>query len=169
MIPILHGRTTALYDGPFVVFLVGIRVNRWWAFHRWVPALRALKRMIHRLNLGAVDGFLGSHRWYNWREIMVVQYWTSFESLEQFARNNDDLHRPNWKWYVKQVEKKGWVGVWHESFQVEPRQYECVYTNMPLMGFAAATTSAKAGGKRELVDFRKKGQMFQYQDGGENN
>jgi hypothetical protein len=155
MVVVYQGRYTALYEEPFVVFMVGLRVNRWWAIHHWLPAFRSLFRIRNRLKNKSPEGFLGTHTWYTWREAMVVQYWQSFELLEQFARDNDDLHRPNWKWFVKNLERKGHVGVWHEAFDVDSRQYECIYTNMQAMGLAVATKHAPAGGKRQLVEWRK--------------
>lgn len=32
-----RGRYTAQLEGPVVVFIIGMRVNRLWAAHRWLP------------------------------------------------------------------------------------------------------------------------------------
>jgi hypothetical protein len=37
-------------------------------------------------------GLLGLANWVRWREVMNVQYWRSFEDLENFARNPSDPH-----------------------------------------------------------------------------
>ena len=46
---IFPGRFTAQIDGPFVVFIIGLRVNRFWAVHKWLPVARAMGPMIDGL------------------------------------------------------------------------------------------------------------------------
>ncbi len=87
-----------------------------------------------------------------WREVMVVQYWRSFEDLERFARSADDAHFPAWKRFnVRVGYTDGAVGIWHESFLVQPGQYEVVYGNMPVFGLAAATSHVPARGRLETA------------------
>ena len=40
MAKILMGRYAAQIEGPFVVFLIGLRVNKILAFHKWIPPRR---------------------------------------------------------------------------------------------------------------------------------
>jgi len=49
MSSIFRGRYTAQIDGPFVVFIIGIRINQWWALHKWVPVARAMSPMLEQL------------------------------------------------------------------------------------------------------------------------
>lgn len=42
-------RTTAIFDGDVVVFLVGMRVNTLWKIPRWFPVVRAKPRMLAEL------------------------------------------------------------------------------------------------------------------------
>ncbi|HEY4959456.1 MAG TPA: DUF4188 domain-containing protein, partial [Terriglobales bacterium] len=49
-------------------------------------------------------------------------------------------------------------GIWHETYLVNARQYECVYGNMPLFGLAAATNHVAAIGNRETARLRMGGQ-----------
>ena len=32
-------RLTVEYEGELVIFLIGIRINKWWKAHKWLPAL----------------------------------------------------------------------------------------------------------------------------------
>jgi hypothetical protein len=90
---------------------------------------------------------------------MVVQYWTSFEDLECFARASDDPHFPAWRRFNARVGyKNGAVGIWHESYLVPSGQYECVYGNMPVFGLAAATSHVPARGGLETARRRLGGQ-----------
>jgi hypothetical protein len=43
---IIPARMTARLEGDFVVFLIGMRVNRWWKFGKWVPVASAMQRML---------------------------------------------------------------------------------------------------------------------------
>ena len=49
MARVLDGRFTARIDDPFVVFIIGIRINRLFAFRKWVPTFRAMGPMIREL------------------------------------------------------------------------------------------------------------------------
>jgi len=41
------------------------------------------------------------------------------------------------------------VGIWHETYIVNPNQFEYVYGNMPLFGLSAAMEHVQAIGTRE--------------------
>ena len=49
---ILADRLTAHLEGEFVVFLIGMRVNRLWKIHKWLPVILAMPRMIKELSSG---------------------------------------------------------------------------------------------------------------------
>ena len=42
MTKIFNGRYTAKSDQPFVVFLIGMRINQWWRFDKWFPVFSAI-------------------------------------------------------------------------------------------------------------------------------
>jgi hypothetical protein len=91
-------------------------------------------------------GLLGLENWVRWREVMNVQYWRSFEDLENFARNPSDPHLRAWKDFNQRAGANGSVGIWHETFLVNAGQSECVYANLPRLGLAAATDHVPAIG-----------------------
>lgn len=82
---IFPGRFTADINEPFVVFLIGMRINRLWAFRKWMPVASAMPPMLAALAKNPAKGLLGVHTWVRWREVMNVQYWRSFDDLEDFA------------------------------------------------------------------------------------
>ena len=49
MASIFPGRYTAQNDEPFVVFLIGFRVNRWLALRKWMRVAAAMPPMIAEL------------------------------------------------------------------------------------------------------------------------
>ncbi len=46
---VFPGRMTAEIDGDFVVFLIGMRVNRPWKIHKWWPVAMAMPKMLAEL------------------------------------------------------------------------------------------------------------------------
>lgn len=150
MAKVIAGRYTAQTDEPFVVFLIGMRVNKFLAFRKWLPTALAMGPMLRTLYQHPEKGFLGGHTLISLRGVTQVQYWRSFDDLERFARNQDDPHLPAWQRFSRAVGyQDGSVGIWHESYVVEPGRYEVVYGNMPVFGLAAATTHVPARGRLE--------------------
>lgn len=146
MAAIVPKRVTAQIEGDFVVFLIGMRVNKPWKVHKWFPVFRAMPRMIAELERRPESGFLGHILSFS----VIVQYWRSFEHLESYARDPDHLHWPAWTDFNKRVGRsRGDVGIWHETYKVSAGQYECVYSGMPIFGLAKATQTIDAVGDLE--------------------
>ncbi len=146
-------RLTAETDGEFVVFLIGMRINKPWKVHKWIPVATAMGRMLGELGPDRDAGFLGAESWFG-RTILVAQYWRSFEHLERYALDKAREHLPAWKAFNQAIGSNGDVGIWHETYRVRPGDYECVYNNMPLFGLAKATRAVPATGRRESAPGR---------------
>jgi hypothetical protein len=131
------GRFTAGMDGDFVVFLIGMRINRPSKMKQWLPVAAAMPGMLRELDTHPELGCLGYHSWFG-RTTIFLQYWRDFESLDRFARSKDLPHLDAWRRFNTAVGKSGVVGVWHETYQVRAGEFESVYTNMPIFGLAAA-------------------------------
>ena len=152
------GRYTAVADDPgheVVVFLIGMRFNKLWKIHRWWPPFAAMPKMLAELRQHPDKGLLGARMAFGGRTITVVQYWRSFDHLEAYARSTDDLHLPAWRRFNARVGASGDVGVYHETYRLTPGSYETVYSNMPVMGLAAAIGHAPvrraADGARDRI------------------
>jgi len=141
----------------FVVFLIGMRINQLWAVLKWMPVAAAMPPRQVALRKDPAKGLLGLENWVRWREGMNVQYWRSFEDLENFARNPSDPHFEAWQDFNQRVGANGSVGIWRETFLVNAGQYECVYANLPRLGLAAATDHVPAIGNREGARLRLDG------------
>ncbi|BAM01372.1 MULTISPECIES: DUF4188 domain-containing protein [Caldilinea] len=143
---VIPKRVTARIDGDFVVFLIGMRINKPWKVHKWLPVFWAMPRMIRELEARPESGFLGSIMSLG----IIVQYWRSFEDLEAYARDPDQLHWPAWTDFNRRVGgSRGDIGIWHETYKVRAGEYECVYSGMPLIGLAKASRSVDAVGELE--------------------
>jgi hypothetical protein len=148
---VVNGRFTARTDEPFVVFIIGMRINNLLAVRKWLPTMRAMPPMLRELYQHPEKGFLGAEFFLYWRGPALVQYWRSFEDLERFARNPDDPHMPAWQRFNRSVGKDGTVGIFHETFIVERGNFEAIYSNMPEFGLAKATERVPAVGGRETA------------------
>lgn len=155
---VFPGRYTAQTDEPFVVFMIGMRVNKILAVHKWAPTLSSMVPMLETLYTRPEKGFLGGETMLYWRGIAVLQYWRTFEDLERFARHPSEPHLSAWKKFNQSVGADGSVGIWHETYQVHAHEYECVYGNMPMFGLAGATQHVPAIGKRETARRRLGGE-----------
>ena len=91
MTRMIPGRFTAQMDEPFVVFLIGMRINRLLAFNKWILTIRAMPPMLKELYQHPEKGFLGGEFFPYWRGPAVLQYWRSYEELERFARTHTSL------------------------------------------------------------------------------
>ena len=112
------GRYTAQADDDFVLFLVGIRVNRPWKVNRWWPVASAMPKMLRTLGQHPELGCLGYQSWFG-RTTLLAQYGRDFESLDRFARDKQLRH------------DSGDVGIWHETYRVDAGAYEAVLATCP--------------------------------------
>ncbi len=139
-------RMTAELDGDFVVFLIGMRINRWWMVHKWLPVARAMGRMLRELYRNPDAGFLGARVGMR----LSVQYWRSFEHLERYARDPDREHWPAWLEFNRKVRaSSGDVGIWHETYLVRAGEFEALYSGMPREGLASAGRWVPVGAASE--------------------
>lgn len=134
---VVPGRQTASYGGDLVVFLIGMRVNRWRALRHWPRIVRAMSPMLGELLSDPASGLLGFRVMFGWRQVSLVQYWRDSASLQGFAGDPARQHRPAWLDYFGEAFASGSVGVWHETYVVAAGAHESVYVNMPRTGLGA--------------------------------
>jgi hypothetical protein len=142
---IFHGRHSASIEGDFVVFVIGMRINKPWKVHRWLPVFMAMPNMVRELARDSDSGFLGATQGVLATGPSLIQYWRSFEHLERYARDPDARHLPAWRAFNKRVRASGDVGIWHETYRVRAGEYEAVYGNMPRVGLASAAEHVPLG------------------------
>jgi hypothetical protein len=145
MATVAPGRYSAQVDGDFVVFLIGMRINKVLKPHKWVPVARAMGPMLSELEAHPEKGMIHHERALIRGSLAFVQYWRSFEQLAAFARNPDDPHLPAWREFNRLVRDSGDVGIWHETYRVRAGDCEAVYGNMPRWGLAAAFDHVPVG------------------------
>jgi hypothetical protein len=110
------GRSTAFTPSSYVVFLIGMRVNRLFAFRKWMQVGGAMPRMLRELYANPELGFLGGETLLNWRGVTSLQYWRPFDHLHAYAHARDAAHEPAWAAFNR----------------------ESIYGNMPPWGLSRA-------------------------------
>ena len=151
---VLDGRFAAEIDGDFVVFLIGMRINRLLPVHKWIPVLGAMPRMLKELEAHKEYGLLGVRAFISGRTVMTVQYWRSFDKLHEYALARDKAHLPAWAEFNRRVAGNGAVGIFHETYLVAAGQYESVYVNMPKFGLGQAARWIPAVGRMQTAKSR---------------
>ena len=132
------GQHRAAVPEEAVVFLVGMRVNRWLRIWSWWPAFSAMPRMLKQLRNAPETGFLGARTYWSGRDFLVVQYWRSPEDLGAFARDPQFQHLTAWRDFNRKAAGTSDVGIFHETYTVSANQVETLYGNMPRHGLGAA-------------------------------
>jgi hypothetical protein len=141
-------RMSAKIDGEFVVFLIGMRVNKPWKVHKWLPVFLAMPKMLKELKSNPASGLLGVES----AGLTIIQYWRSFDALETYARSRDALHWPAWMAFNKRMARsRGDVGIWHETYRIAAGQYEAIYSGMPPRGLGKVSQLLSAEGARETA------------------
>lgn len=163
----MGSRTTHGYHGDVAVFLIGLRVNRWWRVDGWLPAVRAMAPMLGELYAaraaaergeGEDPGFLGHRTLVGAGGPTVVQYWRSVEHIYRYASAPEAQHRPAWRSFNERARRvPGAVGVWHETFAVPAGGHESIYVDMPPTGLAAATSVVPVSRRGETARERLAG------------
>ena len=135
MAKVFPGRFTAQYDEPFVVFLIGMRVNRIYDL-RWLSVARAMPPMLAELRRTPDLGLLHFEPFLYWRGVGILRYWRSFDHLHAYAHARNANHLPAWAEFNRRIGADGSVGIWHETYLVARGQFEAIYANMPHFGRA---------------------------------
>ena len=147
----LNDRVTSnASEEPMVVFLIGMRVNRWWKFGQWFRTALAMPRMLRELGEHRELGFLGGQSWFG-RTTILVSYWKSADHLFAYAKQRNAEHLPAWRSFNKLIGTNGDVGIWHETYIVQPGAHESIYVNMPEFGLGKVLGLRSASHRPDLV------------------
>jgi hypothetical protein len=134
---IFTGRYTTENTDDIVVFIIGMRVNKRLALHKWLPVFNAMPGMIKELYMNKDKlGFLSMESYFGLRTTVMIQYWRSMEDLHTYAKGKK--HLDAWANFNKKVGNNDAVGIYHETYQLKSGGYESIYGNMPHYGLGKA-------------------------------
>ena len=148
-------KMTASLDGDFVVFLIGMRINKPLKIHKWLRTGAAMPKMLNELYRNPDMGLLHHEMWFG-RTTIQVQYWRSMGQLLAYAQNKNAAHLPAWAAFNRSIGTDGAVGIWHETYTVSQGAYESVYVNVPPFGLGKAGILQRAVGHRGSASGRLK-------------
>lgn len=135
--PIYTGRYTIDNTEDIVVFIIGMRVNKRLAIHKWLPVFKAMPGMINELYTNKEElGFLSMESYFGLKTTTMIQYWRSIEDLLAYAKN--EKHLTAWKKFNQKVGNNDAVGIYHETYQISKGKYESIYVNLPHYGLGKA-------------------------------
>jgi hypothetical protein len=157
MTTIFPGRFSGASDEPFVVFLIGMRVNKFYQLAKWTRVARAMPAMLEELKRDPGLGLLHAQFVMHWRGVATIQYWRSFEQLHAYAHARNSAHLPAWAEFNRRIGGNSAVGIWHETYTVAPGQFESIYVNMPRFGLGAAAGHLPSTGPRSDAKGRMAG------------
>ena len=138
-------RMEPVIDEPFIVFIVGFRINKYWKIHKWLPVIFAFNRMLKELDNNPDKGCMGYEYW-GGRVRVCIQYWKNYDQLLDYARDKSAEHFPAWFDFNSKIGRSGDIGLWHEVYFAKPGTFKAVYKNMPpfALGKATQLTPSKA-------------------------
>ncbi|TSA87848.1 DUF4188 domain-containing protein [Deinococcus detaillensis] len=149
-------RLTAELDGDFVVFMIGMRINKPWKVSAWLPVFLAMPRMLAELEKAPELGLLGGR----FAGTTLIQFWRSSEHLNAYAESRQHVHLPAWRAFNQSARTSGSaVGIWHETYRVAAGEYETVYVDMPAFGLGQAGKLVAASGRRATAAGRMGGEI----------
>jgi hypothetical protein len=150
MAKVIKERMTSVPEDEFVLFLIGMRFNNFFAVHRWLPVFLAMPKMLKELHINRELGFKSYEMWVG-RTLILVQYWENSEKLIEYAKAKDSEHLPAWRAFNRAASKSKAVGVWHETYVIDKTKTENIYVNMPKFGFGKVGNLQPAVGKRNTA------------------
>ena len=147
MMTLQNQRMMSAAEGDVVVFLIGMRVNRWWKPWQWLRTGLSMGRMLRELGAHPELGFLSAEAYFG-RTTLMLSYWKSMDHLLEYAKARTAQHLPAWRAFNRHIGTNGDVGIWHETYRVHAGDYESVYVNMPAFGLGKASGVREATGHR---------------------
>ncbi|OGE30963.1 hypothetical protein A2631_04760 [Candidatus Daviesbacteria bacterium RIFCSPHIGHO2_01_FULL_44_29] len=148
------GRYTSVIDKPFVLFIIGMRINAFWKIWFWPVIFLAMASMIRNLSIHREKGLLHYEVFIYLGGFGVIQYWRSFDELHKFANNPKDEHVKSRRNYYARNSQD--VGIWHETYLIDPKDVESIYINTPTLGLGKAFKLTKVTGQTDTAKQRLK-------------
>ena len=144
---IYNGRFIGSTEESLVLFIIGMRINKFFSFTKWIPVFQAMGPMIKELYQNPELGFRNTEFLLSWRGVTLIQYWRSFEDLEAYAQGK--THSVAWKNFNQKIKDDGSVGIYHETYIIEKGASEAIYNNMPKYGLSKAYSHTRVASKTE--------------------
>ncbi len=133
-------RFTTKTDKPFTVFLTGVQCRKFTSMWKMPLVANRMLKMQAELKLNTEAGFYHGENFFTMTPhftTLFLSYWDSAKSIEQFANSKIFSHLESAKDYLKNFLSDTNLGIWHETYVVEPEKVESLYYNMESFGLSA--------------------------------
>jgi hypothetical protein len=149
---IVASRVSDAHEGDIVVFLIGMRINRFLRPDKWLPVARAMPAMLKELEQKPELGLLGWQRLMDFpRAVVLLQYWRDFDRLHAYAHDRTLVHLPAWQAFNRAAKGNDAVGVFHETYVVPAGAHESIYVDMPPFGLGKVAGLVPSTGNRSAA------------------
>ena len=135
---IFPGRWSADIEGDFVVFLIGMRVNRPWKLRKVAFMLGTMPKLLKELDADPVARLPGELAGAALADRADGDPVLALVRGARGLRRRADATRTCGSASSSSCRLDGDIGIWHETFKVRAGEYESVYGGMPRFGLAAA-------------------------------
>ena len=127
-------------DKPLAVFLTGVQCRKITSMWKIPMITNKMIKMQSELKLDKKAGFYHGENFFTMTPhftTLFLSYWDSPGSIERFANSKFFSHLESAKDYLKNFLSDTNLGIWHETFVVEPEKVESFYYNMEPFGLSA--------------------------------
>ena len=129
---------TAPITEPLCLFLVGVQCRSWTSFWK-VPFIRSrMIKMQQELSEDSDSGFLWGMNFSASGPFttLFLSYWKSSDHIHKFVSDSKFSHIGSTREYYKKFSKDSNIGIWHETYEIEPGKAENLYYGMDSFGAA---------------------------------
>ena len=155
----MHPLLTAPLDKPVTLFLVGMQCRSWRSLWK-VPLIgRRMGQMQQELQSDPESGLLWGANFIQFNPLtaLYLSYWKSTGHIHRFVEDGRFAHKAASPEYLKRFGSDPDIGVWHETYEIEPGKAENLYMGMAPFGVSAfMPTSKLTSANRKFMDrFRR--------------
>jgi hypothetical protein len=135
----MTSRKTSKIEEPIALFLVGVQCRSLKSFWKLPFISRKMSKLQNELNMNKDSGLLWGENFISFKPFttLYLSYWKSIEHINNFANNSKFSHKETWIQYMRKYYKDKNIGIWHETYEIDPNKAENIYVGMSLFGLGA--------------------------------
>lgn len=136
---------TAKLKEPLCVFLVGMQGRSWRSAWKLPFIGRRMMKMQSELLANPGSGFLWGQNFSsrNPMTTLFLSYWKSKQDIFHFVSSNEYSHMQSVGEYYSRFKKDPNIGIWHETYEIQPGHTESLYHHMAPFGLSAILPVSK--------------------------
>jgi hypothetical protein len=153
--------TSAPLEAPVCLFMVGMQCRSWRSFWKIPLIARRMKQMQKELKNDRESGLIWGENFTSQRPFttLYLSYWKSSDHINRFVTDKKFSHLSSVKEYFQRFRDDPDIGVWHETYEVDPQKTENLYFGMAPFGVSAFLKTVEINSKNRnyLMRLRRNG------------